>query len=61
MENNDIPSELLNAFLNDGQEIDGQLPNPPESVELPDDVMKDIWEDHETDYWVSYRKENPVD
>lgn len=61
MENNDIPSELLNAFLNDGQEIDGQLPNPPEAVELPDDVMKDIWEDHETDYWVSYRKENPVD
>lgn len=61
MENNDIPSELLNAFLKDGQEIDDQLPNPPESVELPDDVMKDIWEDHETDYWVSYRKENPVD
>lgn len=61
MENNDIPSELLNAFLKDGQEIDGQLPNPPEAVELPDDVMKDIWEDHETDYWVSYRKENPVD
>ena len=49
--------ELLDVFLNDRY----QLPNPPETVELPDDVMKDIWEDHETDYWVSYRKENPVD
>lgn len=54
---NKVPDELLN----DGQEVNGQLPNPPEVVELPDDVIKDIWEDQEADYWVSHNKENPVD
>ena len=34
---NKVPDELLNLFLNNGQEVDGQLPNPPD-VELPDDV-----------------------
>lgn len=53
---NKIPDELLNVFLNDGR----QLPNPPDVLELPDDVVKDIWEDHETDYWVSHNKDNPV-
>ena len=57
---NKIPDELLNLFLNDGQEVDGQLSNSPD-VELPDDVVKDIWEDHEADYWVSHNKDNPVD
>ena len=56
---NKFPNELLNLFLNDGQEVNGQLPNPPD-VELPDDVVKDIWEDHEADYWVSYNKDNPT-
>ena len=57
---NKVPDKLLNLFLNDEQEVDGQLPNPPDVVELPDDVVKDIWEDHEADYWVSYNKDNPV-
>lgn len=58
---NKVPNELLNLFLNDGQEIDGHLPNPPETIELPDDIIKDIWEDQEADYWVSHNKENPVE
>ena len=58
---NTVLDELLNLFLNDGQEVDGRLPNPPDVVELPNDVVKDIWEDHEADYWVSCNKENPVD
>lgn len=56
---NKVPDEVLNLFLNDGQEVNGQLSNSPD-VELPDDVVKDIWEDHEADYWVSHNKENPV-
>ena len=52
---NKVPDELLNLFLNDGH----QLPNHP-NVELPDDVIKDIWEDYEADYWVSHNKDNPV-
>ena len=56
---NKVPDELLNLFLNDEQEVDGQLPNPPD-VELSDDVIKDIWEDYEADYWVSHNKDNPV-
>ena len=56
---NKVLDELLNLFLNNGQEVDGQLSNSPD-VELPDDVIKDIWEDNETDYWVSHNKENPV-
>ena len=55
-----VPDKLLNLFLNDGQEVDGRLPNPPDVVELPDDVIKDIWEDYEADYWVSHNKDNPV-
>lgn len=59
---NKISDELLDIFLKDGQEVDGcRLPNPPDVVELPDDVVKDIWKDHETDYWVSYNKENLID
>lgn len=58
---NKLPDELLNLFLNDGQEVNSQLPNPPEVVELPDDVIKDIWGDQEADYWVLHNKENPVD
>lgn len=58
---NTIIDELLNLFLNDEQEVDGKLHNPPDVVELPDDVIKDIWEDHETDYWVSHNKENQID
>ena len=58
---NTVLDELLNLFLNDEQEVDGQLPNPPDVVELPNDVVKDIWEDQEADYWVSCNKENPVD
>lgn len=57
---NTVLDELLNLFLNDGQEVDSRLPNSPD-VELPDDVVKDIWEDHEADYWVSHNKDNPVD
>ena len=57
---NTVLDELLNLFLNDGQEVDGRLPNPPDVVELPDDVIKDIWEDYEADYWVSHNKDNPV-
>lgn len=57
---NKVPDELLNLFLNDGQEVYGQLPNPHNDVELPNDVIKDIWEDHEADYWVSHNKDNPV-
>ena len=53
---NTVLDELLNLFLND----EYQLPNPPDVVELPDDVVKDIWEDHEADYWVSHNKDNPV-
>ena len=53
---NKVSDELLNLFLNDGH----QLPNPPDVVELPDDVVKDIWEDYEADYWVSHNKDNPV-
>ena len=56
---NKVLDELLNLFLNNGQEVDGQLSNSPD-VELPDDVIKDIWEDYEADYWVSHNKENPV-
>ena len=56
---NKVTDELLNLFLNDEQEVDGQLSNPPD-VELPDDVIKDIWEDYEADYWVSHNKDNPV-
>ena len=56
---NKVPDELLNLFLNNGQEVDGQLSNSPD-VELPDDVIKDICEDYEADYWVSHNKENPV-
>ena len=56
---NTVLDELLNLFLNDEQEVDGQLPNPPD-VELPNDVIKDIWEDYEADYWVSNNKDNPV-
>ena len=58
---NTILDELLNLFLNDEQEVDSQLPNPPNVVELPDDVIKDIWEDNEADYWVSHNKENSVE
>ena len=58
---NTVLDELLNLFLNDEQEVEGQLPKPPDFVELPNDVVKDIWEDHEADYWVSCNKENPVD
>ena len=58
---NTVLDELLNLFLNDGQEVDGQLPSPPDVVELPDDVVKDICEDYEADYWVSHNKDNPVD
>lgn len=54
---NKVTDELLNLFLNNGN----QLPNHPDVVELPDDVVKDIWEDHEADYWVSDNKENPVE
>ena len=54
---NKVPDELLNLFLNDGH----QLSSPHNTVELPNDVVKDIWEDHEADYWVSCNKENPVD
>ena len=53
---NKVPDKLLNLFLNDRH----QLPNPPDVVELPDDVIKDISEDHEADYWVSHNKDNPV-
>lgn len=56
---NTVLDELLNLFLNDEQEVDGQLPNPPD-VELPDDIVKDIWEDYEADYWVSHNKDNPT-
>lgn len=58
---NKVPDELLNLFLNDGQEVECQLPNTPDVAELPDDVVKDIWEDHETDYWVSHNKDNLID
>lgn len=58
---NTVLDELLDLFLNDGQELDSQLPNPHNDVELPDDVVKDIWEDNEADYWVSHNKENPVE
>ena len=54
---NKVSDELLNIFLNDGH----QLPNPPDVVQLPDDVVKDIWEDNEADYWVSHNKDNPID
>ena len=54
---NKVSDELLNLFLNDRH----QLPNPPNVVELPDNVVKDIWEDYEADYWVSHNKDNPVD
>lgn len=54
---NKSSDKLLDVFLNNKC----QLPNPPDVVELPDDVLKDIWEDHEADYWVSYNKENLVD
>lgn len=54
---NKVPDELLNLFLNDKH----QVPNHPDVVELPDDVVKEIWEDNETDYWVSHNKENPID
>ena len=56
---NKVPDELLNLFLNDRQEVDGQLPNPPD-VELPADIIKGIWEDYEADYCVSNNKDNPV-
>ena len=56
---NTVLDELLNLFLNDEQEVNAQSPNPPD-IELPDDVIKDIWEDHEADYWVSHNKDNPV-
>ena len=58
---NTVLDELLNLFLNDGQEVDGRLPNSPDVVKLPHDVLKDIWEDYEADYWVSHNKDNPVD
>ena len=57
---NTVLDELLNLFLNDEQEVDGQLSNPADVVELTDDVIKDIWEDYEADYWVSNNKDNPV-
>ena len=57
---NKIPDELLNLFLNNRQEFYGQLSNTPDVVELPDDVVKDIWEDNEADYWVSHNKDNPI-
>ena len=55
-----MENTILDELLNNGQEVDGQLPNPPDVVELPDDVVKDIWEDHEADYWVSHNKDNPT-
>ena len=57
---NKVSDEILNVFINYKQEVDGQLSNPPD-IELPDDVIKDIWEDYEADYWVSHNKENPVE
>ena len=45
---NKSSDKLLDVFLNN-------------KCQLPNDVLKDIWEDHEADYWVSYNKENPVD
>ena len=36
---NKIPDELLNLFLNNGQEVNGRLSNSPD-VELPDDSKK---------------------
>ena len=57
---NKIPDERLNLFLNNRQEVYGQLSNTPDVVELPDDVVKDIWEDNEADYWVSHNKDNPI-
>lgn len=50
---NKVSDELLND--------EHQFLNPPDVVELPDDVVKDIWEDNEADYWVSHNKENPID
>lgn len=46
---------MENTILDELLNYKHQLPNPP------DDVVKDIWEDHEADYWVSHNKENPVE
>lgn len=61
-----LPDAVLDYCIDDNQDDNGIynnniLPSPPETVELPDDVMKEIWEDHEADYWIDYAKENPVD
>ena len=53
-----MENTIIDELLNDGQEVDSKLPNPSDVVELPDDVVKDIWEDNEADYWVSHNKDN---
>ena len=47
---NKVPDKLLNLFFFFFQEVDGRLPNPPDVVELPNVIVKDIWEDYEADY-----------
>ena len=57
----DLLNLFLNIFLDDEQEVDSQLSNSSDVVELPDNVVKDILEDHEADYWVSHNKDNPIE
>lgn len=33
------------------------LPNPPKEVALSDDILKEIYEDNEADYFISAQKE----
>lgn len=33
------------------------LPNPPKEVTLSDDILKEIYEDNEADYFISAHKE----
>lgn len=36
------------------------LNNPPQEIILPDDVIKEIWEDTEADYIISAEKEHLI-
>lgn len=37
------------------------LPSPPDTIILPDDVLADIYNDMEADYWIEQEKSGLLD
>ena len=37
------------------------LPSPPDTIVLPDDVLADIYNDMEADYWIEQEKSGLLD